>query len=571
MDLFRDPAWLGWLCLWLAAFVVLARFASARRAALIQAFGRPETLARLAPKEAEERRAWRTGLEAAGVGFLFLALAGPQWGVQLVTSEATGIQVLLAVDTSRSMLAEDVQPSRIEKAKSELHQLIDGLKGQRVGIIAFAGRSHLVCPLTTDIDAAKSMLDRVQVGMIPQQGTAVGDAIAKAAALLGKYPGRKAVVVLSDGEDRRGDPLGQAKAAVDAGVRVYVLGVGTPEGGPIPLRDATGALVGYQKDKKGETVVSRLAEAPAIRLAAAGQGAYYRATPQETEAGQILKHLAELDRTRIQSGSANVFKNRYRFPLGVGILLLLIALAIPERASAAPPAGPSDRRRRAPALAGAGRALVPVLAALLLSGCGMPAAFDLWSGNRSYDGGDYDRAADRYAEAGKSAPNDPRPVFNAGAAEYKRGQFDSAVEAYNQLADSPKTPRRIAPSALYNLGNSHFRKEEYAQAADAYRRCLLLDPKDEDCRHNLVQSLKAKKNPPPKQDKKQDKKDDKDKKGGQDNKQQPPPPKPRPRPNEMSQEDAERILQAVKERERALQRQQVQQKGVKPQQEEEDW
>lgn len=571
MDLFRDPAWLGWMCLWLVGFVLLARFASARRAALVRAFGRPETLARLAPQEAEERRTWRTVLEGAGLCLLFAALAGPQWGVQLVTSEATGVHVLLAVDTSKSMLAEDVQPSRLEKAKSELHQLIDGLKGQRVGVIAFAGRSHLVCPLTTDTDAAKSMLDRVQVGMIPQQGTAIGDALAKATALLGKYPGQKAVVILSDGEDRRGDPLGQAKAAVEAGVRVYVLGVGTPEGGPIPLRDPAGSLLGYQKDKKGETVVSRLAEAPAIRLAAAGQGAYYRATPQETEAGAILKHLSELDRTRIQSGSANVFKNRYRLPLGLALLLLLAALAIPERAPAGPPPGASDRRRRAPALAGAGRALVPVLAAFLVSGCGMPAALDLWSGNRAYDGGDYDRAADRYAEAGRSSPADPRPTFNAGAAEYKRGQFDSAIEDYNKLADSPKTPRRIAPSALYNLGNSHFRKEEYAQAAEAYRRCLLLDPKDEDCRHNLVQSLKARKNPPPKQDKRQDKKDDKDKKGGQDDKQQPPSPKPRPRPNEMSQEDAERILQAVKERERALQRQQVQQKGVKPPQEEEDW
>lgn len=567
MDLFRNPRWLLWGALWLAAAAAVVRLAAARRAGLISAFGLPATLLRLTAPEAAARRAWKTGLQLAGVALVFLALAGPQWGVELITTEASGVQVLLAVDTSNSMLAEDLEPSRMDKAKSELLQLIGGLKGQRVGLIAFAGKAHLVCPLTTDLDAAKSMVDRIEVGMIPQQGTALGDALERAAKLLAKYPGQKAVVLLTDGEDTKGDPLGAAEAALKAGVRVFVIGLGTPEGGPIPQRDAGGAVTGYLKDKKGETVVSRLAEGSAIRLAAAGKGAYYRATPQENEAAAILKQLSELDRSRVQSGSTNQFKNRYRLPLFLGLLLLLIELLIPERARPGPPPGAPDRRRRAPALAKP--TAVAAAAILLTSGCDLPAAFDLWGGNRSYAKGDFDAAAERYAGAAKRAPGEAAPAYNAGAADYRRGKFDEAAQAYARVAQAQRTPKTLAPSSWYNLGNTKFKQEDYPKAAEAYRRCLLLDPNDEDCRFNLIQALKAKKNPPPKQDKKNPKQPKKD---DRDDKKQPPPPKPRPRAGEMSQEDAERILQAIQEKEKATLRQQkVQKQGAKQQAEETDW
>ncbi|MBI4347913.1 MAG: VWA domain-containing protein [Elusimicrobia bacterium] len=566
MDLFRSPSWLAWLAGWAALAFAVVRFASNRRERLIRAFGLPETLSRLTPPETAFRRSWKTGLLLSGTGLLFVALAGPQWGVELVTTEAKGSHVLLAVDTSNSMRAEDVPPSsRMEKAKNQMRGIIDGLKGQRVGVIAFSGRAQLVCPLTTDVEAAKTMLDRVEVGMIPQQGTAIGDALELATKILGKYPGHKAVVVFSDGEDRRGDPVEAARDAVKAGVRLFVVGVGTPEGGPIPNRDASGALTGYLKDKAGETVVSRLAEQAMIRLAGAGEGAYYRATPQESETSAILKHLSELDRSRIQGGSANQFKNRYRLPLFLAILLLVAELLVPERTKAEPPE--KDRRKRPAVLGGKPAALAAL--AFLLSGCGAPAAFDLWGGNRSYAKGEYEAAAKRYAEAGKAAPHDARPGFNSGAADYKRGELEAAADAFTKVAEAPQTPKRVAPSSWYNLGNTKFRQEDYGAAAEAYRRCLLLDPQDEDCRFNLVLALRAKKQPPPKQDQKDQKQDKKDDKG-----QQPPPPQPKPRPKagEMSQEDAERILQAIQEKEKATMRQQqAQQKAVKPPPQEEDW
>lgn len=206
---------------------------------------------------------------------------------------------------------------------------------------------------------------------------------------------------------------------------------------------------------------------------------------------------------------------------------------------------------------------------LLTSGCGMPTAFDLWGGNRSYAKGDFDKAAERYAGAAKRSPGDARPSFNTGAADYKRGQLDAAGEAFTKVAEAPKTPRRVAPSAWYNLGNTRYKQEDYGKAVEAYRRCLLLDPKDEDCRFNLVQALKAKKNPPPKQDKKDQNKDKKDPKN---DKGQPPPSKPRPKAGEMSQEDAERILQAVRDREKeAMRQQKVRQRGARQPPQETDW
>ena len=341
--------------------------------------------------------------------------------------------------------------------------------------------------------------------------------------------------------------------------------------------DSAGTITGYVKDKSGETVVSRLAEQALIRLAASAQGAYYRASPQETEASSILKHLSELDRSRIQACSANQFKNRFRLPLFIALLLLVAELLIPERPRAAAPPVQTDRRKR-PAVLGAtlkgspglsvpGEAGALAMLALFLSGCGAPTAVDLWGGNRDYAKGDFDKAAVRYADAGKRSPRDARPTFNAGAADYRRGQLDEAAEEFTQVAEAPSTPKHVAPSSFYNLGNTRFKQEKYPDAAEAYRRCLLLDPKDEDCRFNLVQALKAKKNPPPKQDKKDDKQDKKD------DKQKPPPqPKPRPKAGEMTQEDAERILQAVQEKEKATMRQQqAQQRSVKPPPVESDW
>lgn len=584
MDLFQHPIRLLWMLPALAGTAALHAWTRRRRALVLSAVGLPRTLERLLPPELPARRRVKFLLQAGGCGLLFAALAGPQWGVERVLIETRSLQAILAVDVSLSMLAEDVSPSRMEKAKAQLLGLVDGLAGERLGLIAFAGEAHVQCPLTTDSDAVRSLLDSIRVGMVPQPGTAIGKTVALGAKILSKYPGHKAMVLLTDGEDRVGDPdpLSAAREAAEAGIHLYLIGMGTPEGGPIPIKDASGKPFAYKKDARGDTVISKLAESALLQLAASSGGAYYRASDQETETAAILKHIAELERTGRAAASSQRYRNRYRLPLALALLLLWLELLLPERRA---PQGPAPRARRS-ALGPASALAALLLLCLPPAGCrrapadpvGGPlpdksgkrhflaawpgpvssprgllarawSALELWRGNRSYSARNFDGALDRYSDASRKAPEDPKPVFNSGDALYKLDRFDEAREAFSSIADPAGARGGLAPKALYNQGNSHYRKGEFEEALQAYKRCLLLDPKDEDCRFNLAKAVLQLQKPP--RTGKDRRKDRKDQGPGPSDKNQDRQKPSQPRPQSgLSQEDAERILQAVRERTR---------------------
>lgn len=532
MDLFHNP----WMLLSIPAFVAAAfaldLWASRRRESALAAFGRPETLGRLYPAETLGRRKLQTHLGWAGISFLLLALVGPQWGLELIRGSAQGIEAIVAVDTSLSMLTEDAAPNRIGKAKTELIQILNGLEGQRVGVIAFAGEAQIQCPLTSDLEAAKSFVDSLEVGMVPQAGTALAKPLDLAAQMMSTHAGHKAVVLITDGEDHMGQTLEAAKRAAAAGIQVFIIGVGTPEGGPIPLKDAQGHVTAFKKDKNGNTVVSRLGEDGLIQIAKASSGAYFRATTEENEASAILKAISQIEASKIQSGSLPRYKNRFRWPLAIGMLLLAAEMLIPETGALA----------------------LPTLAALALafSGCSNEkSAVDLWRGNHDYKGGRFEQALDRYLSASKRNPNDARPEFNAGDARYRMGQWDAAQKHFTDLSDPKKVAPEVASKALFNLGDTFMRQNDCPKAADAFKQCLLLDPKDDDCRFNLVKALECMKNQSKNDQKPQPQKQPQNPPPKPDEKPQQPPHGDRNRPKDMSQEDAERILQAIREREKA--------------------
>ncbi len=565
MNLFRDPFYLLAAAAGLAACAGLSWWAARRRERFAAAFADPETLFRLFDPAALTVRARANALRAAALCLLLTALAGPQWGVELVQSRAKGTQVVIALDTSTSMLAEDLKPNRLARAKSAMAQLIDGLVGSRVGIIAFAGDAFLQCPLTHDADAAKSILRRLLPGMIRRPGTEVGKAIEVASEMLSKFEGHKALVLLTDGEDHGKGAVEAAQAAAEAGIRIFVIGTGTPEGEPIPVKNPDDKVVGYKKDANGKTVISRLGEASLIRIAAASKGSYFRATATEEEIEEILRQIDGLEKGEIQGGSANRYINRYRFPLLLSFLSLLLALAWPELPKKRPPpAAPKGRRKEIPSVTAA-------FLLLLFGSSGalaLPAEVGVWRGNSDYRDGNYGKALQHYKNSGTEKN---KALFNAGAALYKMGELDASAGAYAELVgkidpnpEAPALPaaagkgaRAIAPKAYYNLGNALFKMNKFDEAAAAYKRCLILDPKDEDCRHNLVLSLRPRKNQQDqKQDKQQKKEDKKEEEKKKDEAKKQPPQKDRPREQEFSKEDAERLLKAVREKERAAQKRQ---------------
>jgi Ca-activated chloride channel family protein len=536
MDLFQKPIFLLWALAAAGGAAALAAAADSRRRRLLGAFAMEKTLARVRTCDPSAPRRARLLLDSGALVLLLLALAGPQWGVELVETINPGSQTVIAVDTSMSMLAEDIEPSRMGKAQSALSQLLDGLRGTRVGLVAFAREAHIQCPVTYDVDAAKSLLKGVRVGMIPQEGTDVPKAIRLAVSMLKRYPGEKGLVLLTDGENHGGDPDAAALEAAEAGVRIYLIGTGTPEGAPIPVRDASGALSGYMKDSRGQTVLSKLGEPSLMKLAAAAGGAYYRASPSESEVAEILRQVSGLKASGASRGTSTRMRNRFRIPLAAAFLLLMAGLLVPE--------GPGWSR-----LAGAVKAASILALFLLAAGCSPREDIGLWRGNRAYRGGRYEDALARYLGASRGR----KGLFNSGDARYKMGDFERAGEAFEKAARSKGASRKEAAAAYHNLGNSRFRREDFPGAAEAYRRCLTLSPGDEDCRHNLALSLHPPKKRPEDQKKKQDsqgggKKDRQDQERRQQSGSKPQ--GQAERRSGMSREDAERILQAVRERER---------------------
>jgi Ca-activated chloride channel family protein len=540
----RDPRWLLAAVPALAAALALLAWAAARRRAVSAALGREATLARVAGDGAARRRL-AARLRVAALALIFLALAGPQWGVDLVQTSASARQAVIAVDVSLSMRTPDVKPTRLERAKASMSLLLDQLRGDRVGVVAFAGDAQIVCPLTTDIDAAKELLSALDVGAVPVPGTAIGTALRLSASMLAKYPGAKTVVLLTDGEDHRSDPLGAAKEAASEGVRVFTVGIGTPEGEPIPVDGG-----GYKKDAHGATVVSRLGESVLSQIAQLTHGVYYRTSPGEDEIADIAARVNASDPATGLGGTAARWHDRYLWPLSLAFVLLLVELLLPLLA--------------APAPAGPGAASAALLLALLIAA---PARAGLVSSplddaNKKYDQKKYEEALDLDSQASEAAPNDPRPVFNAGDALFRLDRDSEAAGAFGSVAESAAAPRALRAAALYNLGNTLYTAENYAAAAAAYRGALALSPSDADARRNLVLAVLREKNPPPKKpkdDKDKDKKKpdqpppkpDQDKNQGGQN--QPPQPKPRPQ-DQMSREDAERVMRAVSEREKAAQK-----------------
>ncbi len=293
--------------------------------------GRVDTVLRLMPAGLSRRRGWAASLFVTGLLCWVIALAGPLLGSRLVEFKQKGLDVFIAVDCSSSMLAEDFKPNRMAQAKYLLGQLVDRLAGDRIGIIAFSGQSYVLCPLTIDSSAARQALDFIDVGTVPIPGTVVGDAIRTAIKGLkaGEGEGR-VLLLLTDGEDHKSDPVGAAEVAAKAGVKIFAIGIGNAQGEPIPVFDDQGNRTGYKRDKKGDVVMSRVDDATLQKIAEVTGGQYQRASLAGTEADTLSQALDQLKHGDQKTRQFNRLENRFQWPLALGLILILIALTIPE-------------------------------------------------------------------------------------------------------------------------------------------------------------------------------------------------------------------------------------------------
>ena len=279
-------------------------------------------------------RRWRTALWFVSVFLLIFSLARPQWGSEVREIEHEGLQVMVALDVSQSMLAQDIKPNRLTRAKLEIADLMHRLNGDEIGLVLFSGASFIQVPLTSDYNTALTYLDSAQPGVISRPGTVIGDAIRTA--MQGFDPNlssQKILVLLTDGEDHETNPLAAAQEIADQGVLIYTIGFGTPQGEPVPVTDTNGDIVDWKRDQSGNVVVSRLDEETLKSMAEAGNGSYYRATADGRELDNLLAEIDRLQKAQLQNRFEVMYIERFQYFLGLALVTLLLAELIPDRKS----------------------------------------------------------------------------------------------------------------------------------------------------------------------------------------------------------------------------------------------
>lgn len=326
MELFKQPKFLIFMILADIVLIFMAQVAVRRKKSLLTKIAHIEMFTRLIPPETGFFKKTKMALLVAGISFIFVSLALPQWGVEFTSSPPQLGQVVIATDASLSMNAQDIAPSRMENAKMMFRVLVDKLEKYRIGVVAFAGNAYVQCPITTDADAIKYFVSRISAGMLATKGTRLSAPINLAGEMLSRYPGRKALIILTDGEDhKKGEIESALEKAKELGIVIFTVGIGSPQGSLIPLDGQ------YKLDEKDNPVVTRLDEDTLIKIAQSSKGAYIRYSAVEPVADELSVQLENMTKTTSEGTARQIYKNRYQIPLLIALVLLLIEFIMPER------------------------------------------------------------------------------------------------------------------------------------------------------------------------------------------------------------------------------------------------
>lgn len=455
------------------------------------------------------RRKLRLALLLGAVICIIISLARPQWGFTWQEVKQKGVDIVVAIDTSKSMLADDIAPNRLARAKLAALDLMQQARSDRLGLVAFAGDAFLQCPLTIDDAAFRQSVEALDVNTIPQGGTALAEAIQQAMAAFKEGDNHKVLVLITDGEDHDSGALEAAEKAAQAGLKIFTIGVGTSEGQILRIKDARGNE-DYIRDEQGNVVKSHLNERLLQEIAGTSPGCFYLPLRgAKTMESLYEKGLAPLPKGENQQKLIRQYQDRYHWPLALALVLLMAETLLPER----------KRERRERRVTASAKPVLQTAALLLLF---LPAAFAGSPGGalREYKAGNYDQAVKDYEQLLQRNADDPRLHFNAGAAAYRNQQFDEAAKQFNDAIATPDL--KLQSSAYYNHGNSMYRlgealpdpskrTEAWEKSLKDYELSMKLAPQDADAKFNhefvkkRLEELKQQQ-----QQSKQDKSDNKD-------------------------------------------------------------
>ncbi len=453
-----------------------------RRSELMTQFVQARLLPNLSVGVSSAVQKTRFALLLGTTVLLVVAAARPQWGYHIEEVKQKGLDIVVAIDTSKSMLAEDIAPNRLERAKLAALDLIQQAKSDRVGLVAFAGSAFLQCPMTLDDVAFKQSLDTLDVNIIPQGGTALAEAIDTAATAFKADDNYKILVIFTDGEDNDEGAVEAATRAAKENMKIYPVGIGTPEGELLRIKDAKGRS-DYIRDTDGSVVKSRLNEKLLQEIARAGSGVYLRLSGAKTVETLYEKAIAPLPKRENAARLARKYHEQFFWPLGLAILLLIIEMFLPERKRER---GGRASERRVTSLA----ATVLILAVPLFAPASPSSAI------RDYKAGKFSEAQKEFELlAGKAKDGDARLVFNAGAAAYRATNYDAATRLFTTALASRDL--KLQQAAYYNLGNAQFRigqsktnldevQKQWEIAIKTFQNAVALDKTDADAANNLA-------------------------------------------------------------------------------------
>ncbi|HOC54771.1 MAG TPA: VWA domain-containing protein [Verrucomicrobiota bacterium] len=500
-----------WLLLALPP-VLLAFFwwAGRKRQQLLTQFIQARLLPGLTVGISPAREKIRAACLVSAVACLLLALARPQWGFDWEEVKQRGLDIVVAIDTSKSMLATDVAPNRLARAKLAALDLMKRAKTDRLGLVAFAGSAFLQCPLTIDDSAFRQSVEALDVNIIPQGGTALVDAIQTALTAYKEGDNYKVLVLLTDGEDHDSGALEAAEKAAQEGLRIFTVGIGTSDGEILRVQNSQGGS-DYVRDEQGNVVKSHLNEDLLKRIAFTSEGGAYIPLRGAKAIDSLYDdRLASLPKSQHREKFIRRYHERYYWPLAAAIVLLLVEMLFPERKRERPAKRPGAARgmwRRSPGAnpaPSAGRETAPA-SSMLRAQSSLPALLSLLlcapvaalaspsSALREYKAGNFDQAFKEYQRLLRQNTNDSRLHFNAGAAAYRNRQFEEAARQFNAALSSPDL--KLQGLAYYNEGNSLFhlgerspdpkqRKEAWENALTNYQSAMKLSPQDPDAKFN---------------------------------------------------------------------------------------
>ena len=473
------------------ALVVFFWWAWRERQRLMTQFIQARLLPGLISGVSPTRQKMRFVLITIAFALLLVALARPQWGFTCEESKQKGLDIVVAIDTSKSMLAEDIAPNRLARAKLAALDLMQQAQSDRLGLVAFAGGAFLQCPLTIDDNAFRQSVEALDVNIIPQGGTAVAEAINTALEAFKEGDNFKVLVLFTDGEDNDENALEAAQAAAKEGMKIFTIGIGTPEGEILRIKDAKGRT-DYLRDSEGNAVKSRLNEALLQQIAGATEGGFYLPMRGAKTIDTLYeKGLAPLPKSEGQEKLVKRMHERYHWPLGAAIVLLLVEMLLPER----------SRRKEKTSNVQRPTSNVPASVAGLL------AAFLIFpsvsqaspsSALKEYSSGNFTNALTEFErllneQSKQQKPEDPRLHFNAGAAAYRATNYTTAIQHFNAALIAQDI--KLQAKAYYNLGSVHYRlgqqaedldklEEAWKESAKQFNHAMELDKTNQDATFN---------------------------------------------------------------------------------------